>query len=181
MRCGRAEKAGALAPPAVRPNPESRAATGTLDAGPNLAGLLELVEEVPFRTATDSLLIDAARPHEAPMEEFRTLRTRPQLMKSLQPITSVVITSPSPAEGKSLTAANLALAESHLAGNTTLLADFDFRRPIVPTMFGMDRSPGITDYLLGKVPLHQAMKKVAGTNLVGDAGRLRRPSIRWNC
>ncbi len=100
------------------------------------------------------------------MEEFpRTLRTRLNHMKSLQPITSVVITSPSPAEGKSLTAANLALAESHLAGNTTLLADFDFRRPIVHTMFGMDRSPGITDYLLGKVPLHQAMKKVAGTNL----------------
>jgi Mrp family chromosome partitioning ATPase len=32
-------------------------------------------------------------------------------------------------------------------------------------MFGMDRSPGITDYLMGKVPLHQTMKKVAGTNL----------------
>jgi receptor protein-tyrosine kinase len=161
----RAEQAGVLAPPAVRPNPESRGAVGTLDAGPNLAGLLELVEEIPFRTATDALLIDATRPHEAPMEEFRTLRTRLNHMKTLQPITSVVITSPSPAEGKSLTAANLALAESHLAGNTTLLADFDFRRPIVHTMFGMDRSPGITDYLMGKAPLHQAMKKVAGTNL----------------
>jgi protein-tyrosine kinase len=161
----RAERAGVLAPPAVRPNQESRGAVGTLDAGPNLAGLLELVEEIPFRTATDTLLIDAARPHEAPMEEFRTLRTRVNHMKSLQPITTVVITSPSPAEGKSLTAANLALAESHLSGNTTLLADFDFRRPIVHTMFGMDRSPGITDYLMGKVPLHQTMKKVAGTNL----------------
>jgi len=64
-----------------------------------------------------------------------------------------------------LPAANLALAEAHLAGNTTLLADFDFRRPIVHTLFGMDRSPGITDYLLGKVPLHEAMRKVAGTNL----------------
>jgi receptor protein-tyrosine kinase len=130
-----------------------------------LAGLLELVEEIPFRTATDSLLIDATRPHEAPMEEFRTLRTRLNHMKSLQPITTVVVTSPSPAEGKSLSAANLALAESHLSGNTTLLADFDFRRPIVHTMFGMDRSPGITDYLMGKVPLHQTMKKIAGTNL----------------
>src|SRR6185436_4059145 len=125
----------------------------------------ELVQEVPFQTAADSLLIDVGRPHEAPMEEFRTLRTRLNHMKSLQPITTVVITSPSPAEGKSLSAANLALAESHLAGNTTLLADFDFRRPIVHTLFGMDRSPGITDYLMGKVPLHQTMKRVAGTNL----------------
>jgi protein-tyrosine kinase len=75
------------------------------------------------------------------------------------------MTSPSPAEGKSLSAANLALVQAHLAGNTTLLADFDFRRPIVHTLFGIDRSPGITDYLLGRVPLHQAIKKVAGTNL----------------
>jgi capsular exopolysaccharide synthesis family protein len=163
----RAEQSGALAPPAPRSNGDARAAVApsSFDAGPNLAGLLEQVQEVPLRTATDSLLIDVARPHEAPMEEFRTLRTRLNHMKSLQPIHSVVVTSPSPAEGKSLSAANLALAQAHLAGNTTLLADFDFRRPIVHTLFGIDRSPGITDYLLGKVPLHQAMRKVAGTNL----------------
>jgi protein-tyrosine kinase len=131
----------------------------------NLAGLLDLVEEVPFRAATDSLLIDVSRPHEAPMEEFRTLRTRLNHMKTLQPIHSIVITSASPAEGKSLSAANLALAQAHLAGNKTLLADFDFRRPIVHTLFGIDRSPGITDYLLGRVPLHQAIRKIAGTNL----------------
>jgi protein-tyrosine kinase len=163
----RAEQSGALAPPAPRSNGDARAAvaSSSFDAGPNLAGLLEQVQEVPLRTATDSLLIDVSRPHEAPMEEFRTLRTRLNHMKSLQPIHSVVVTSPSPAEGKSLSAANLALAQAHLAGNTTLLADFDFRRPIVHTLFGIDRSPGITDYLLGKVPLHQAMRKVAGTNL----------------
>ncbi len=131
----------------------------------NLAGLLDLVEEVPFRAATDSLLIDVSRPHEAPMEEFRTLRTRLNHMKTLQPIHSIVVTSASPAEGKSLSAANLALAQAHLAGNKTLLADFDFRRPIVHTLFGIDRSPGITDYLMGKVPLHKAIRKIAGTNL----------------
>ena len=134
-------------------------------SGDGFDGLLALVKEVPFRAATDSLLIDVSRPHEAPMEEFRTLRTRLNHLKTLQPIHSIVVTSASPAEGKSLSAANLALAEAHLAGNTTLLADFDFRRPIVHTLFGVDRSPGITDYLLGKVPLHQAMRKVAGTNL----------------
>jgi receptor protein-tyrosine kinase len=170
----RAEQSGILTPsvarattpagtPAAGAPPVS--ATGVLDSGPNLAGLLELVKEVPFRTATDSLLIDANRPHEAPMEEFRTLRTRLNHMKSLQPIYTVVVTSPSPAEGKSLSAANLALAQSHLNGNLTLLCDFDFRRPIVHTLFGVDRSPGITDYLLGKAPLHEAMRKIAGTNL----------------
>jgi protein-tyrosine kinase len=162
----RAEQTGATGAPSKRPPLEGRGlAAPVLDPGLDLSGLLEQVQEVPFRTATDTLLIDVSRPHEAPMEEFRTLRTRLNHMKSLQPIHSVVVTSASPAEGKSLSAANLALAQAHLAGNTTLLCDFDFRRPIVHTLFGVDRSPGITDYLLGKVPLHQAMRKIAGTNL----------------
>jgi len=172
----RAEQAGMLSPPSARRGSgEARPASAVAveanpslpgaNLGPNLAGLLEHVQEVPFRPATDSLLIDVSRPHEAPMEEFRTLRTRLNHMQSLQPIHSVVVTSPSPAEGKSLSAANLALAEAHLAGNVTLLCDFDFRRPIVHTLFGIDRSPGITDYLLGKVPLERAIKRVAGTNL----------------
>lgn len=167
----RAEQSGALPPPPSRPDGGGRAiGVPTLDAGPALADsfgadLLSHVQEVPFRAATDSLLIDVSRPHEAPMEEFRTLRTRLNHMKTLQPISSIVVTSASPAEGKSLSAANLALAEAHLAGNPTLLADFDFRRPIVHTLFGVDRSPGITDYLLGHVPLHEAMRKIAGTNL----------------
>ena len=166
----RAEQSGALStpvPPMQRP-PAAAPMVGASVLEPslnNFEGLLELVQEVPFRAATDSLLIDVSRPHEAPMEEFRTLRTRLNHLKTLQPIHSIVITSASPAEGKSLSAANLALAEAHLAGNTTLLADFDFRRPIVHTLFGVDRSPGITDYLMGKVPLHQAMRKIAGTNL----------------
>lgn len=163
----RAEQSGVLSTPVQRPTPAGPAVgVSVLEPGVNnFDGLLERVQEVPFRAATDSLLIDVSRPHEAPMEEFRTLRTRLNHLKTLQPIHSIVVTSASPAEGKSLSAANLALAEAHLAGNTTLLADFDFRRPIVHTLFGMDRSPGITDYLLGKVPLHQAMRKIAGTNL----------------
>jgi protein-tyrosine kinase len=161
----RAEQAGLLSPPVSRANGEARAGAVAQDHGPDLAHLLEQVEEIPFRAANDSLLIDVARPHEAPMEEFRTLRTRLNHMKTLQPIHTVVMTSPSPAEGKSLSAANLALAQAHLAGNITLLADFDFRRPIVHTLFGVDRSPGITDYLLGRIPLHKAMRKIAGTNL----------------
>lgn len=164
----RAEQAGLLSPPVARSsgNGGGAAAGATvLEAGPNLTDLLEQIEEVPFRAATDSLLIDSTRPHEAPMEEFRTLRTRLNHMKSLQPIYSIVVTSPSPAEGKSLSAANLALAESHLAGNNVLLADFDFRRPLMHTMFGLDRSPGITDYLLGKAPLHKCIRKLAGTSL----------------
>ncbi|GAB4357079.1 MAG: tyrosine-protein kinase PtkA [Bryobacter sp.] len=132
---------------------------------PQFANLLANVEEIPFDPAPEAHLIDASRPHEAPSEEFRTLRTRLNHLQGLQPIHSIVVTSPSPAEGKSMGAVNLALAEAQLAGNPTLLCDFDFRRPIVHNMFQVERSPGITDYLLGKVPLEQAVKKVADTNL----------------
>jgi protein-tyrosine kinase len=158
----RAEQTGQMPPPVPR---RGDAKAAVAEGGPDLTGLLEQAVEIPFQTAADALLIDATRPHEAPMEEFRTLRTRLNHLKSLQPIHSLVITSPSPAEGKSLSAANLALAQSHLAGNITLLADFDFRRPVVHTLFGIDRSPGLTDYLLGRADLQHITKRVAGTNL----------------
>src|ERR1043166_6345333 len=80
----RAEQAGMLSPPANRVTTDARAtATPAVELGPNLSGLLEQAEVIPFRTATDSLLIDVSRPHEAPMEELRTLRTRLNHMKSL--------------------------------------------------------------------------------------------------
>jgi receptor protein-tyrosine kinase len=140
-----------------------------LDA--NARGLLEKIQEIPFTPSPEAHLLDASRPHEAPTEEFRTLRTRLNHLQGLQPIHNVVVTSPSPAEGKSFAAVNLALAEAQLVDNPTLLADFDFRRPIVHNMFQIDRSPGITDYLLGKAELHEIIKKVAGVNLyVAPAG-----------
>ena len=129
------------------------------------AGLLDEVREVPFTPAPEALLIDHSRPQEAPSEEFRSLRTRLNHMQTLQPIHTVVVTSPSPAEGKSFAAANLAISESHLASNPTLLVDFDFRRPVLHNLFQMERSPGATDYLLGNAPLAACMKRIAGTNL----------------
>ncbi|HWR52234.1 MAG TPA: CpsD/CapB family tyrosine-protein kinase [Bryobacteraceae bacterium] len=149
--------------------PASQPATAVADL---TGGFLDLVQEVPFSPAPEALLIDHARPQEAPSEEFRSLRTRLNHLQTLQPIHTVVFTSPSPAEGKSFAAANLALAESHLASNPVLLIDFDFRRPVVHNLFQLDRSPGATDYLLGHVPLHEAIRRVEGTNLyIMPAGR----------
>lgn len=132
---------------------------------PSLRDLLDHVKQIPLKPAQDAHLIDSTRPHEAPMEEFRTLRTRMNHLQQLQPIHTVVVTSPSPAEGKSFAASNLALAQANLAGNTTLLADFDFRRPYVHTLFQFERTPGITDYLLGKARLQDVIRRIEGTNL----------------
>ena len=145
------------------------ATTGAADSTPaaseELRDLLEKIEVVPFTPSPDATLLDSARPTEAPGEEFRSLRTRLNHLQSLQPIHTLVVTSSSPAEGKSFTAANLALAQSHLEGNMTLLADFDFRRPVVHNLFQVPRSPGITDYLRGKATLEESIKRIEGTNL----------------
>jgi len=135
-----------------------------------LEGLIERIQTVAYSPSPDSLLIDPTNPHEAPTEEFRTLRTRLNHMQSLQPIHTAVVSSPSPAEGKSFAAMNLALAQAQLAGNNTLLCDFDFRRPIVHSLLQLDRSPGATDYLLGKVPCTRPSGR-SRQQPVCDAGR----------
>lgn len=138
--------------------------TGVVDNGP-LTGLLEQIQEVPWDPAPEAHLIDAQRLQESPTEEFRSLRTRINHLQSLQRLHTLVVTSASPAEGKSFTAANLAIVESHLQGNFTVLCDFDFRRPIVHSLFRIDRSPGLTDYLQGKATLAEIIRRIAGTNL----------------
>lgn len=127
--------------------------------------MLGEVLEIPFSPAPESHLIDAERPHETPGEEFRTLRTRLNHLQSLQPLHSIIVSSPSPAEGKTFTTVNLALAESHLRENKVLLGDFDLRRPMIHTLFQIDRAPGLSDYLLGDVSFPQALRKIAGSNL----------------
>src|SRR5262249_18520438 len=128
----RAEQAGsiALSGSTLAPNKAPNRPT----ADNNTRILLDRIQEVPFTPSPASHLMDASRPQEAPTEEFRTLRTRLTHLQGLQPIHNVVVPSPSPAEGKSFVAVNLALAEAQLADNPTLLADFDFRRPIVHNM-----------------------------------------------
>lgn len=156
----------AAIPTGAAPGAGDRSATATLEPPPTaVKGLLELVPTIPFHPSPDALVIDPHHPHNAPSEEFRSLRTRLNHMQSLQPIHTAVVTSPSPAEGKSFAAVNLAMAEAQLAGNLTLLCDFDFRRPIVHHLFQAERSPGITDYLQGKVQLHEAMRRVGDSNL----------------
>jgi protein-tyrosine kinase len=129
------------------------------------AGMLSEVALVPFQPAPESHLLDLNNSHETPAEEFRTLRTRLNHMQTLQPLHTVIVTSPSPAEGKTFTAVNLALAQAHLAESAVLLADFDLRRPIIHSLFQMDRSPGLSDYLTGQCTFSQALRRVEGMNL----------------
>lgn len=133
-----------------------------LNIHPNM---LSEVRVVPFSPAPESHLLDLNNSHETPAEEFRTLRTRLNHLQSLQPLHTIVVTSPSPAEGKTFTAVNLALAQSHLAESSVLLGDFDLRRPIVHNLFQIDRAPGLSDFLTGQCTFSQAIRRVEAMNL----------------
>jgi len=152
-----------LRPPDVPVNGAAAAvAPLRLNIHPNM---LSEVQVVPFSPAPESHLLDLNNSHETPAEEFRTLRTRLNHLQSLQPLHTIVVTSPSPAEGKTFTVVNLALAQSHLAESSVLLGDFDLRRPIVHNLFQIDRAPGLSDFLTGQCTFAQAIRRVEAMNL----------------
>lgn len=81
-------------------------------------------------------------------EAYRSIRTNIAYSAADKEVKSILISSPGPAEGKSTTAANLAITFAHL-GRKTLLVDSDLRRPILHRIFGTSREPGLTHYLVG--------------------------------
>lgn len=131
----------------------------------NLEAVIAAAREIPLIPLGEALLVNPKRPREAPAEEFRTLRTRLNHLQTQQPLKTLVVTSASPAEGKSFTATNLAITQSQLAGKRVLLADFDFRRPNVDKIFQIPCAPGLTDYLQGRVSLDEILYKIEDLNL----------------
>ena len=72
----------------------------------------------------------------------------------------VQVTSPSPEDGKSTTAANLAVVAAD-SGRRTLLVDCDLRKPTQHKLFGIDPdAPGVAEVLLGEVELADALRDV---------------------
>lgn len=98
-------------------------------------------------------------PHSATAEAFRMLRTNisysriggaPQLM---------LVTSAMPGDGKSTSSSNLAMALAQ-QGTRTLLVDADLRRGTQHTLLGLPQEPGLTEVLLGRAELAQAVRTV---------------------
>ena len=80
-------------------------------------------------------------------ESFRSLRAR-LLVEARKGARSFLITSATPAEGKSTVAANVACALASV-GRLVLLIDADLRRPRLHRFFGMENHAGLTDVLSG--------------------------------
>jgi capsular exopolysaccharide synthesis family protein len=110
-------------------------------------GVLALIPELradrnrPLALAQDDQSVGA--------EAFRKLRTNLRFVRAERP-RAIAVTSASPEEGKSVTAANLALAIAQ-QGQTVLLVDADLRRPVQHEIFQAERAPGLSDALVGLV------------------------------
>lgn len=89
-------------------------------------------------------------------EAFRALRTNIELATIDRPARMLLVTSAYEQEGKSTTAANLAVSFA-LAGRRVILAELDLRRPSLSRLFGVSNTVGLTSIALGAADVDDAL------------------------
>jgi polysaccharide biosynthesis transport protein len=106
-------------------------------------------------------LVMVAQPKHNAAEAFRLLRANLEFVRLTgnDPVRTILITSAVEREGKSTTAANLAIAEAR-SGRHVALVDLDLRRPYIDRFFRLIGAPGIADVVLGTVDLEHALQPI---------------------
>jgi capsular exopolysaccharide synthesis family protein len=160
----------------------------TLNPGPDPAAeaALPSSQTAGSSGSTERLVLsEAAGP--ALLEQFRGFAATLERVQREQKVRSLIVTSPSPGDGKSHVAVNLALTLADSYRRRVLLIDGDLRRPTLHLLFGVDGSRGLGDALkadndesLAELQVHERLTLLpAGVpemNPVGDlsSGRLSR-------
>ena len=98
-------------------------------------------------------------PGSAVSEAYRTFRTNVAFSRPDQPPRTLVITSALPGDGKSTSAANLAVTLAQ-QGRSVVLIDADMRRGALHRLFGVTGEPGLSNVLLGHAALADALREV---------------------
>ncbi|MEZ3157403.1 polysaccharide biosynthesis tyrosine autokinase [Microbacterium sp. BWR-S6Y] len=145
--------------------------TGTIAA--SVVGILPVDKDLASGRAVFSFDdIRDGRGSFAHKEAMRELRTNLQYVDVDRPARVMVITSPLPGDGKSTTAANLAVSIA-ATGQAVILVDADLRRPVLGGMFGFSDDVGLSDVLAGRAQIEQVAHQVdeKGSLFVVAAGR----------
>jgi succinoglycan biosynthesis transport protein ExoP len=108
-------------------------------------------------------LITLQEPNTIASDAYRTIRTWVQLSASKSGHT-LLVTSATPGEGKSTTAANLAISFAQL-GLEVLLVDADLRRPVLDRIFNLEGCIGLSDILTTRVDWKEAVQYIGIDNL----------------
>lgn len=141
------------------------------------------VEEAPliklgtYRTITinpdNRMLPTLADPHSVISEQYRKLKsnlvrlTNEDRFRNLLMVTSAIA-----GEGKSMTAANLAISMAQEYDLTVLLIDADLRRPSIHSYLGFEQTIGLSDCLVDGIDISDAIIKTDISKLsVISAGR----------
>jgi capsular exopolysaccharide synthesis family protein len=96
----------------------------------------------------------------AAAEAFRQLRTNLAFARPDRPQRVIVLTSPTPGDGKSMTAANLAVTLAQQGGRC-ILVDADMRRGALEETFDVARTPGLSQVLANQVGFDDAIRRIA--------------------
>ncbi|MEQ1786482.1 MAG: polysaccharide biosynthesis tyrosine autokinase, partial [Acidimicrobiales bacterium] len=128
-------------------------------------GATPVLGNIPFdrQVEAEPLMVAASR-HSNFAEAFRQLRTNLQFVDVEHRVQVLVVTSSLPGEGKSVTSSNLALSLM-ATGRQVLLVEADLRLPRISKYFGLDRSVGLTDVLIGRAALDDVLRPIPGGSL----------------
>lgn len=110
-------------------------------------------------------LLTQADPKSPIAESYRGLRTALQFAAiDAGPSSAILFTSSTPQEGKSTTSVNTAIVFAQ-TGARTLLIDCDLRRPILHSVFGYAKEPGLVNCLVGRAALDEVIHQTPIANL----------------
>ncbi len=93
-------------------------------------------------------------------EAFRALRANLSFMAPGKTSKLVAVASAKPEEGKTFTAINMASVLA-LTGKKTLILSADLRKPRIHQEFGIEKEPGLANYLIGKEKLDHIIQKTS--------------------
>jgi capsular exopolysaccharide synthesis family protein len=103
-------------------------------------------------------LVTVASPDDVASEAYRTLRTNLLYALKDRPSKVIVVTSPGPMEGKTITCANLGVVLAQ-ADKNTLILDCDLRKPMLHKIFGLRNLRGVVDLLRGERKLQEVWQE----------------------